>query len=425
MKETISTGRGLLALSPMFVFLFIYTGMSIWLGDFYAVPISIPFIVASLYSLTVQKGLSLEQRIDTFTKGASQSGIMLMVMIFILAGAFASTAKEMGAIDAAVNLTQWLLPDRMFLSGLFIASCFVSLSIGTSVGTITALTPLACGIAERTGESTAFLVAVVVGGAFFGDNLSFISDTTIVATRTQGCELKDKFKYNLRLALPAALICLLIYSFLSDATDAQVELTNADFILVLPYLFIIISALMGVNVLVLLASGTAIAGIIGFMHGKFDVGGYMAAINSGILSMGELIVVTLLAGGIIGVLRKSGGIDFIMQRMSRSIKGRRGAELSIASLVVFTDFCTANNTIAILSVGSLAKEISTRFGIDPRRCASILDTFSCMTQGIIPYGAQLLIASYLSGVTPVDIIPYLYYPFILGIVSLTYIIFKK
>lgn len=425
MKEKISKAKGLKALSPLFVFLGIYTGMSVWLGDFYAVPIVIPFLVASLYSFAVQDGLTLEQRIDTFVKGASQHSIMLMVLIFILAGAFASTAKEMGAIDATVNLTQWLLPDKMFLSGLFIASCFISLSVGTSVGTITALTPLACGIAERTGESTPLLVAVVVGGAFFGDNLSFISDTTIVATRTQGCELKDKFKYNLRLAVPAAAICLLVYSFMSNAADVPVEVSRANFWLVLPYLFIIISALMGMNVLLLLASGTLIAGVIGFLQGEFDIVGYMAAINKGVLSMGELIVVTFLAGGMIEVLRKAGGIDFLMQSMSSRIRSKRGAELSIASLVVFTDFCTANNTIAILSVGSLAKEISLRFGIDPRRCASILDTFSCMAQGIIPYGAQLLIASYLSGVTPIDIIPYLFYPFILGIVSLLYIIFKK
>lgn len=409
----------------MMVFLLFFTGLSIWCGDFYAVPITVAFMVACFYSIFVLRGRTMEERFNTLAQGAAQGGVMLMIWIFVLAGAFAATAKQMGAIDAAVSLTQWVLPDNLFLCGMFVAACFISLSVGTSVGTIAALTPLACGLAERSGESLPLLVAVVVGGAYFGDNLSFISDTTIMATRTQGCEMKDKFRYNLRLALPAAFICLVIYTLLGgDAQGAQVH-RDVNMWLVLPYIFIIVSALMGMNVLLLLAIGTCMAGVMGLGMGMFDFTGWLSAMNQGVMGMGELIVVTLMAACMVEVIRKAGGITFLMNSLSRVVRGRKGAELSIAGLVMLTDFCTANNTIAILSVGQLVKEISDRYGIDPRRSASLLDTFSCTAQGIIPYGAQLLIASSLAQISPLEIIPYLFYPFLLGGVSLIYIFIKK
>lgn len=424
MEEKIKGKQGLISVSPMLVFLAVYSSSSIIAGDFYAASIIVSFLIACLYSLFIIKDKDIESRFAILAKGAAKEDIMTMVFIFILAGAFASTAKQTGAIEATVNMTLLFMPIKMMLCGLFIASCFVSLSIGTSVGTIAALTPIACGIAEKTGQNLPLMIAVIVGGAYFGDNLSFISDTTIMATKTQGCRMKDKFRYNLKIALPAAIITFILY-LMEGSEVSKVEIAQEiNYLLIIPYLYIIVAALCGMNVMLLLSSGTILAGAMGLFLDRLSLTEWSSAMNSGIMGMGELIIVTLLAGGIIEVMRETGGIEYLKTILTQKIKSRTGAEISIAGLVVLTDFCTANNTIAILTTGPLAKEISLHYKIDPRRTASILDTFSCFAQSIIPYGAQLLIAGGLASINPLEVIPYLYYPFILGIFAFLYIIFK-
>lgn len=417
--------QGLWALSPLLVFVLFYLSLSLLTGDFYEVKITVAFLIATVYAFLMDRHRNLQISLQSFCHSAGNSDVILMVIIFILAGAFASTAKSMGSIDATVALTLQLLPSQFVLSGLFLASCFVSLSIGTSVGTIAALTPIAAGIATQTGSSLPLLVAVVVGGSFFGDNLSFISDTTIMATKTQGCQLADKFRTNLRLAVPAAVIALIIYSVLGTNVQAHPTLTEPNFLKVIPYLFVLVAAVCRMNVILVLILGTLLAGVMGLSTGSFTAMQWFAAMDSGIMSMAELIIVTLLAAGLMGIIRQRGGIEMLMRAVTRCITGRRGAELSIAALVVLADLCTANNTIAILTVGPLARQLSETYGIDPRRSASLLDTFSCFAQGLIPYGAQLLIAAGLAAINPIDIIPYLYYPFLLGGVTLLSIIWKK
>ena len=422
MKEGISTKKGLLALSPLIVFLLLYLFLSLAADDFYAVPLTVAFLAASLYSLLFIRGESVSQRFSHLAEGASSLGVMQMLWIFILAGAFAATAKQMGAIDATIRLSLTAVPPSFVLSSLFLASCFISLATGTSVGTIAALVPIASSMAEQTGSNAAMMVAIVVGGAYFGDNLSFISDTTIVATQTQGCEMKDKFRANVWIALPAALICLVLYALLPAVNVKPDQLGEVFYPAIIPYIYIIVAALCGMNVLLVLASATILAGGIGMLSGTLSPFGWLKAMNDGIMGMSELIIVTLLAAGLMQVIRQAGGVDWLMQLFNNRKGSRRKAELSMAGMVVLTDFCTANNTIAILSVGPLAKQIAKQYGIEPKRAASILDTFSCFAQGIIPYGAQMLIASGLALIDPLDIIPYLYYPYILGAVAIIYII---
>ena len=408
----------------MLVFLAVYTSSSIIAGDFYAASIIVSFLIACLYSIIIIKNKTIESRFAVLAKGAAKEDIMTMVFIFILAAAFASTAKQMGAIEATVNMTLSMMPIKMMLCGLFIASCFVSLSIGTSVGTIAALTPIACGIAEKTGQNLPLLIAVIVGGSFFGDNLSVISDTTIMATKTQGCKLKDKFRYNLKIALPAAIISLVLYLIAGREVVGEEVNRNINYQLIIPYIYILVAAFCGMNVMLLLSTGTILAGAIGLLYNKLSLTEWSSAMNNGIMGMGELIIVTLLAGGMIEVMRLTGGLEFLKATLTRKIKSKTGAEISIAGLVIVTDFCTANNTIAILTTGPIAKDISSHYNIDPKRTASILDTYSCFAQSIIPYGAQLLIAGGLASINPIEIIPYLYYPFILGTFAFLYIIFN-
>ena len=410
--------KGLLALSPLLVFILLYLVTSIIARDFYKVPITVAFMVSSIYAVIVSKGLPLKKRIDIFSSGAGTSQMMLIIWIFILAGAFANSAKVMGAIDATVNLSLMLLPANMLLAGLFLAACFISLSIGTSVGTIVALVPIAAGIADYTGMSLPLIVAVVVGGSFFGDNLSFISDTTIVATSTQECRLSDKFRVNSFIVMPVAVVMLIIYIFMGIGTQLENKIGDIDFISVIPYLVVLITAILGMNVMAVLTIGLLLTGIIGLLHGAFDFYGWMQAMGNGIMGMGELIIITIMAGGMLELIKYNGGIDYIISMMTRHVNSKRGAELSIAALVSLVNICTANNTVAILTVGGIAKKIGDRFGVDSRKCASILDTFSCMMQGIIPYGAQLLMAGGLAALNPISIIPYLYYPFLLGIMAL-------
>lgn len=425
MKKTLSPHRlGGWALTPLLVFLLLYLVTSLLVNDFYKVPITVAFLVSSAYAVLMTPHLPLEERIERFSKGAAHPNILTMIWIFILAGAFAHAAKAMGAIDATVNLTLWMLPGRLLLGGLFLAACFISLSIGSSVGTIVALTPVAAGLAGSTGTSLPLMTAIVVGGAFFGDNLSFISDTTIAATRTQGCRMKDKFKVNFRIVMPAAFLVLLVYTWIGWELQAPRQLQPVHWIKILPYLLVLVTALRGWNVMGVLVLGILSCGIIGLLTGSFDGFGWMGAMGNGIAGMSDLILVTLLAGGMLELIRYNGGIEFIIRKLTRRINGQRGAELCIAALVGIANLCTANNTIAILTTGQIARDIARKYHVDPRRSASILDTFSCFVQGIIPYGAQLLIASGLASLSPLQVMGYLYYPFILGLVALSAIWFR-
>ena len=402
----------------------VYLVGSLLAGDFYKLPLTVAFLIASAYAICITPKIKLKERVNIFSRGAGNENIMLMVWIFVLAGAFASIADQMGAIDATVNLTLRFLPANMLLPGLFLAACFISLSIGTSVGTVVALTPVAVGIAEQTGSSLPMIVAIVVGGAFFGDNLSFISDTTIVATQTQGCKMNDKFKANIWLAAPAALIVLIIYIIIGQGVETPSAIPTIEWYKVVPYMAVLILALAGLNVLVVLLIGIILAGVIGILCGSFDMLGWMNAMGKGIMGMSELIIVTLLAGGMLAIIRHNGGIDYLIQALTMRIKGQRGAKLTMALLVILADLCTANNTIALVTVGPMAREIADRYGIDKRLSASILDTFSCFAQGLIPYGAQLLMAAGLASITPFEIIGYLYYPMMLGIVAFVGILFN-
>ena len=408
----------------MLVFMVVYLVGSILAGDFYKVPLTVAFLTASAYAVCITPKLNLKKRIALFSRGAGDENLMLMVWIFILAGAFAKAAGAMGAIDATVALTLRMLPDSMLLPGLFLAACFISLSIGTSVGTVVALTPVAVGIAEQTGSSLPLIVAIVVGGSFFGDNLSFISDTTIVATQTQGVRMSDKFKANIYLAAPAALIVLLLYVILGQGVTAPTDVAWPAWYKMLPYLAVLVLAVAGMNVLVVLLIGILLAGVIGMCSGSFDLMGWMGAMGEGIMGMSELIIVTLLAGGMLALIRHNGGIDWLIRVLTRRINGQRGAKFTIALLVILADLCTANNTIALITVGPVARDIADRYGVDRRMSASLLDTFSCFAQGLIPYGAQLLMAAGLAAISPFDIIGYLYYPIALGVIALLGILFR-
>ena len=416
--------KGLIALSPLMVFVLFYLVTSIIAGDFYKIPITVAFLVSSCYAIIISGGKPIMQRINTYSRGAATEQMMLMIWIFILAGALAYSAKMMGSIDATVNLTLSLLSPQMLLAGMFLAACFISLSIGTSVGTIAALVPIAAGVANETGTDVAMMTAIIVGGSFFGDNLSFISDTTIMATQTQGCRLSDKFRVNSFIVAPAALAILIVYLIMGQGVSAPAHVASVEWVKVIPYLTVLVSAIIGMNVMGVLMMGLLLTGIIGILTGAFDIYGWFAAMGEGILSMGELIIVTMMAGGMLELIREQGGIVFLIRLLTRRVNSKRGAELSIAVLVSLVDICTANNTVAILTVGGISKQIGDRYGVDNKKCASILDTFSCMVQGVIPYGAQLLIAAGLASLNPVSIVPYLYYPLALGIVALLSILFR-
>ena len=417
---------GLLSLSPLLVFLAVYVVSSLVAGDFYKVPLSAAFIVATAWALVITRGAKgLDGRLAIFSEGAGNRNVLLMIWIFILAGAFAGTAKDIGAVEATVNFTLRLMPGSFLYAGLFLASCFVSMSIGTSVGTIVALVPIAGGLASEGSLEAPLLVGAVVGGAFFGDNLSFISDTTVAATRTLGCEMRDKFKANFAIALPAALAVFCLYVAIGFGPAPAAPVTGgAPLLKMLPYIAVIALALAGMNVVAVLTAGIVLNGVIGFVTGAFSWTGWLSSIGGGIVGMGDLIIVTLLAGGLLALIRYNGGLDFIISSLTRKITGKRGAEFSIAGLVFLVNICTANNTIAIITCGPIAKDITERFSLDPRKTASILDTFSCLVQGMLPYGAQLLMASALSGVSSVAIIGHLYYSFVLGLFSIAAILLR-
>ena len=419
-----TTLRGLLTLSPIFVLLATYLIGALLAGDFYRVPISVAFIVAAIYGMAILKGHNLQERIGIFSRGAANPDIMYMIWIFCLAGIFASTAKAMGAVDTTVALTLQAIPSNFLPAGIFIAACFISMAIGTSVGTIVALTPVVTTMAPQIGCSTAWLVAIVVGGAFFGDNLSFISDTTIAATQSQGCKMKDKFRTNFAIVLPAAIFTLCLYLFGNQATEYIVTNTSVEWFKALPYLLVIILALCGINVLMVLIIGIITTSIIGLISGSLTPLSIFISAGEGLGSMCELILVTLLAGGVMAVVKELGGFDFLIERLTKNIRSRRAAEFVIAVLTALTNFCTANNTIAILTVGPIARDLSTKYAIPARKSASLMDTASCVVQGYLPYGAQLLMAAGLATISPVEIIPHLYYPFLIGCMVIVSIIFK-
>jgi Na+/H+ antiporter NhaC len=417
------------ALFPLGVFFLLYILTFILTGDLSNMPVSVAFLAASAVAVLLSKGRSIAQRVEIFCRGSANSTIMLMVVIFILAGAFSGTARAMGAVDATVNMILYLLPEKIVIASIFIAACFVSLSMGTSCGTIAALTPIAVGISLRTGLSLPMLTGVIVGGSMFGDNLSFISDTTIVATRTQHVEMKDKFKANFRLVMPVAILVLVFYiisGFTADPHRMMTEVTPVEWLKVLPYLVVLTAALCGVNVITVLSTGIVLSGVIGLMTGGCSVREWCSAMSSGIVTdMGELIIVSLMAGGMFEIIRFNGGISWLIAKLTNNIHSPKQAEGAIAGLVAFTDLCTANNTIALIITGPLAKQIGERFSLNPKRIASLTDTMSCSVQSILPYGAQLLIAAGLASVNPIAVIPYLYYPFGLGIVVILSILFKR
>lgn len=420
--KTVSVGKGLLSLSPVVLFLLLYLAVSAVIGDFYKIPIAVALAEACIWSIAVFRGRSLTERIEVFSRSAGHSDILYMVWIFILAGAFASLAREIGAVEATVSMTLHIFPAEFIVPGLFLAACFISLSIGTSVGTVVALSPLAAEIAAESGGNTPFIVAAVLGGAFFGDNLSFISDTTIAATRTQGCNTGDKFRANLWLAVPAACVTLAAYMAIpSGIGEVSAEATDRPW-LVLPYLIIIAMAVCSINVTVVLCCGIAATLLLGLTGGTSatDMLGFM---GGGIDSMGNLIIITLLAAGMLGVVKATGGISFLLQALTRHTSGKRGAQTCIAVLVAAVNVCTANNTVAIITSGSISRDIAERFGLDPRKTASLLDTCSCITQCLIPYGAQTLLATSLAGITPAEPWRYLIYPWALAVCVTLSIIF--
>ena len=403
-----------MALLPLVIFLGIYLVGSLLAGDFYKISITIAGMVASIVAVAMTRQ-PLSEAIGNYSRGATDQNIMLMIWIFVLAGAFAASTKAMGAVDATVALTLRVVPEQFLPAGIFIAACFTSISIGTSVGTIVALTPIASAIAEQTGSPTPWLVAIVVGGALFGDNLSFISDTTIAATRTQGCSMRDKFRTNVKIVTPAAIVTLLIYIIApQEITSYTATGMTSPWYTILPYLLVLVLSAIGTNVLIVLTLGILTSGAIGLACGQMNLLDWFSVMGEGIDSMGQLIIITMMAGGMLEMIRINGGIDFIISRFTSRVNSRRAAEGSIAALVMFADICTANNTVAIISVGSIARQIADRFGISARRTASLLDTFSCCIQGILPYGAQLLMAAGLASISPVEIIPHLYYPMIMG-----------
>lgn len=392
--------------------------------------LTVAFMVSSIYAVAISGGMPMAKRIETYSQGAGASNLMLMLWIYVLAGAFAASAKAMGAVDATVNLTLSILPASLILPGLFLAACFISLSIGTSVGTIVALVPIAAGLAHSVDANMALTVAIIVGGAYFGDNLSFISDTTVVATQTQGCRMSDKFKVNALIVAPAALIVFIAYIFLGMGTKAPTQVEEVEYMKVIPYIIVLITAIAGMNVMAVLTLGTLLCGIIGIaenalgISGCYDLFGWFSAMGNGVIEMGELVIIAMMAGGMLEIIRTNGGIDFIIEKLTAHVSNKRGAELSIAALVSMVNLCTANNTVAILTVGNISKKIGDKYGVDNRKAASILDTFSCCIQGLIPYGVQMLLAAGLSGLSPMDILPYTFYPAAIGIAALLAILLR-
>ena len=429
-----SNKKGLLALSPLFLLIVLIVAFTVYSVDSShqdtSLSLTVAFMISSIYAVAISGGMPVRKRVDTYSKGAGANNLMLMLWIYVLAGSFAASAKAMGAVDATVNLALSILPASMILPGLFLAACFISVSIGTSVGTVVALVPIAAGLAHSMDSNVGMMTAIIVGGAYFGDNLSFISDTTVVATQTQNCKMSDKFKVNSMIVVPAAVLVLIAYSVMGVGLQAPTHINEVEYMKVLPYLTVLVTAIAGMNVMAVLTLGTLLCGAIGIgshllgASGSYDLFGWFSAMGNGIIGMGELIIIAMMAGGMLEIIRENGGIDFIINKITAHVNSKRGAELSIAALVSMVNICTANNTVAILTVGNISKKIGDRFGVDNRKAASILDTFSCMVQGLIPYGVQMLLAAGLANLSPMDILPYLYYPLAIGVAALLAILFR-
>lgn len=429
-----SNKKGLLALSPLFLLIVLIVAFTVYSVDRShqdtSLSLTVAFMISSIYAVAISGGMPVRKRVDTYSKGAGANNLMLMLWIYVLAGSFAASAKAMGAVDATVNLALSILPASMILPGLFLAACFISVSIGTSVGTVVALVPIAAGLAHSMDANVGMMTAIIVGGAYFGDNLSFISDTTVVATQTQNCKMSDKFKVNSMIVVPAAVLVLIAYSVMGVGLQAPTHINEVEYMKVLPYLIVLVTAIAGMNVMAVLTLGTLLCGAIGIgshllgASGSYDLFGWFSAMGNGIIGMGELIIIAMMAGGMLEIIRENGGIDFIINKITAHVNSKRGAELSIAALVSMVNICTANNTVAILTVGNISKKIGDRFGVDNRKAASILDTFSCMVQGLIPYGVQMLLAAGLANLSPMDILPYLYYPLAIGVAALLAILLR-
>lgn len=417
--------RGLIALSPILAMVVLLIVLSVYSGGVSNAPLLLIFVLTAIVAVLSVRGMKFSERVALFSQGAGNKDLLLMVWIFMLAGAFAASAKQMGAAGAMVDLTLQFLPARFALAGLFIAACLTSLCMGTSVGTIVALMPIATGLAERTEMTVPIVVAAVVGGAFFGDNLSLISDTTIVSTQSQGCRLSDKFRFNLKMVLPVALIACALYLFMGSAAAEHTVAASAAWWKVLPYIAVLAAAAGGVNVLIVLVLGNLLTCLTGIIDGSYDLMGWIQSTLQGVMGMSELILISMMAGGIFAIISYNGGMEFVINRLTRRIKTYRGAELSICALVAFANICTANNTVAILSVGGIARRVAEQYDIDPRRSASLLDTTSCCVQGLLPYGAQLLMASGLAGISAMSIIPYLFYPMLLAVAVLATIVIRR
>ena len=429
-----SNKKGLLVLSPLFLLIVLIVAFTVYSVDSShqdtSLSLTVAFMISSIYAVAISGGMPVRKRVDTYSKGAGANNLMLMLWIYVLAGSFAASAKAMGAVDATVNLALSILPASMILPGLFLAACFISVSIGTSVGTVVALVPIAAGLAHSMDANVGMMTAIIVGGAYFGDNLSFISDTTVVATQTQNCKMSDKFKVNSMIVVPAAVLVLIAYSVMGVGLQAPTHINEVEYMKVLPYLTVLVTAIAGMNVMAVLTLGTLLCGAIGIgshllgASGSYDLFGWFSAMGNGIIGMGELIIIAMMAGGMLEIIRENGGIDFIINKITAHVNSKRGAELSIAALVSMVNICTANNTVAILTVGNISKKIGDRFGVDNRKAASILDTFSCMVQGLIPYGVQMLLAAGLAHLSPMDILPYLYYPLAIGVAALLAILLR-
>ena len=429
-----SNKKGLLALSPLFLLIVLIVAFTVYSVDASHkdtnLSLTVAFMISSIYAIAISGGMPIKSRVDTYSKGAGANNLMLMLWIYVLAGSFAASAKAMGAVDATVNLALSILPVCMILPGLFLAACFISVSIGTSVGTVVALVPIAAGLAHSMGVNIGMMTAIIVGGAYFGDNLSFISDTTVVATQTQNCKMSDKFRVNSLIVVPAAVIVLAIYAVMGIGLQAPTDIPEVEYVKVVPYLVVLVTAVAGMNVMAVLTMGTLLCGVIGVScqllgaTGGYDLFGWFSAMGNGIIGMGELVIIAMMAGGMLEIIRENGGINYIIDKITAHVSNKRGAELSIAALVSMVNVCTANNTVAILTVGNIAKKIGDKFGVDNRKAASILDTFSCTVQGLIPYGVQMLLAAGLAKLSPMDILPYLYYPLAIGIAALFSILFR-
>lgn len=429
-----SNKKGLLALSPLFLLIVLIVAFTVYSVDASHkdtnLSLTVAFMISSIYAIAISGGMPIKSRVDTYSKGAGANNLMLMLWIYVLAGSFAASAKAMGAVDATVNLALSILPASMILPGLFLAACFISVSIGTSVGTVVALVPIAAGLAHSMDVNTGMMTAIIVGGAYFGDNLSFISDTTVVASQTQNCKMSDKFRVNSLIVVPAAVIVLAIYAVMGIGLRAPTDIPEVEYVKVLPYLVVLVTAVAGMNVMAVLTMGTLLCGVIGVScqllgaTGGYGLFGWFSAMGNGIIGMGELVIIAMMAGGMLEIIRENGGINYIIDKITAHVSNKRGAELSIAALVSMVNVCTANNTVAILTVGNIAKKIGDKFGVDNRKAASILDTFSCTVQGLIPYGVQMLLAAGLANLSPMDILPYLYYPLAIGIAALFSILFR-